>query len=226
MAATGAVVSLAYETEAGMKSEHRCEHLVARLREKGIKNEEVLQAIGRTPRHRFVGGAVARRAYQDDALPIGYEQTISQPFVVALMTQALMESERPEKVLEIGTGSGYQCAVLSHLVKRVFSVERIPQLHRKAARLLHDLGYRNVMTRQGDGTEGWSSQAPFDAIMVTAAAATFPEKLAEQLRLGGCMMVPEGLAEHVQMLVRYIRQETGFERKELIAVRFVPLISG
>ena len=205
--------------------ERRREQLVAQLREKGIQNERVLQAILRTPRHDFISGAVSRHAYQDNALPIGFEQTISQPYIVALMTQALIEEDCPRKVLEVGTGSGYQSAVLSHLVERVYSIERIPQLHRKSARLLRDLGYRNVLTRQGDGTQGWSSQAPFDAIMVTAAAAVFPETLAGQLLVGGRMVIPEGQSEHVQMLTRYIQTDSGLEREEMIPVSFVPLVA-
>ncbi len=212
------------ESGATPARERRREQLVAQLREQGIQNEQVLQAMLQTPRHDFVSGAVARRAYEDNALPIGFEQTISQPYIVALMTQALLGEEPLHKVLEIGTGSGYQSAVLSHVAERVYSVERIPQLHRKSARLLHDLGYRNVLTRKGDGTRGWNSQAPFDAIMVTAAAAVFPETLAQQLRVGGRMVIPEGYNEQTQILVRYIQTDSGLAREEMLPVCFVPLV--
>ena len=203
---------------------HR-EGLVQRLREKGIDNEAVLQAMLETPRHCFVSDAVARHAYRDDALPIGYNQTISQPYVVAFMTQALLEPESPRSVLEIGTGSGYQAAVLSKLVRRVFSIERIPQLHRQSTQRLRELGIRNVSTRLGDGSQGWPACAPYEAIMVTAATPALPDALRDQLVDGGRLLMPEGLPYETQTLVRYVRTPKGMERETLLDVLFVPLVS-
>ena len=212
------------------KAEPEARHraaLVAHLRRQGIDDEAVLAAIGGVPRHRFVDAAVSRRAeraYANKALPIGYRQTISQPYVVAYMTQELLRPAPPRRVLEIGTGSGYQCAVLARLVPRVYSVERIPQLHRQASRLLRELGCRNVSTRLGDGSRGWPAGAPYDAILVTAAAAGYPAALAEQLACGGRLLVPEGPAAGVQTLIRYTRTEDGMTRMPLLDVQFVPLV--
>ena len=200
------------------------ENLVDRLREKGIENEAVLQAIRETPRHRFVSDAVARHAYRDDALPIGYSQTISQPYVVAFMTQALLEPEPPREVLEIGTGSGYQSAVLAKLVRRVYSIERIPELHQQSTRRLRELGIHNVSTRLGDGSQGLSECAPFEAIMLTAATPSLPETLLDQLAEGGRLLFPEGSQHETQALVRYVRTSTGITREELMDVLFVPLV--
>ena len=210
----------------GMTSMRHRRGLVDRLREKGIRNESVLQAILETPRHRFLSDAVARHAYRDDALPIGYDQTISQPYVVALMTQALLEPQVPENVLEIGTGSGYQSAILAKLVSRVYTVERIPQLHQQATELLRGLGHRNVMARLGDGSQGWPERAPYEAIMVTAATPSLPESLQAQLLEGGRLVVPEGVPHGVQWLVRYIRTAEGMEREPMTEVMFVPLVHG
>lgn len=201
------------------------ESLVERLRGKGIGNEAVLRAILETPRHRFVSDAVARHAYRDDALPIGYNQTISQPYVVAFMTQALLEPEPPRDVLEIGTGSGYQSAVLAKLVRRVYSIERIPQLHRQSTQRLRELGLHNVSTRLGDGSRGWPECAPFEAIMLTAATPSLPEALLEQLAEGGRLLLPEGSPHGTQTLVRYVRTSQGITREELLDVLFVPLVS-
>lgn len=198
--------------------------LIERLREKGIEDETVLQAILETPRHRFVSDAVARHAYCDDALPIGYDQTISQPYVVAFMTQALLAAEPPRVVLEIGTGSGYQSAVLAKLVKRVYSIERIPQLHRQSSRRLRELGIHNVATRLGDGSRGWPERAPYEAIMLTAASPAPPEALLEQLSEGGRLLIPEGAPHEVQTLVRYVRTTSGITREDLLDVLFVPLV--
>ena len=201
--------------------------LVAQLRLQGIRDEAVLAAIGGVPRHRFVNAAVSRRAeraYANKALPIGYRQTISQPYVVAYMTQELLRPAPPRRVLEIGTGSGYQCAVLARLVPRVYSVERIPQLHRQASRLLRELGCRNVSTRLGDGSRGWPAGAPYDAILVTAAAAEYPAALGAQLAPGGRLLVPEGPAAGAQTLVRYTRAADGMTREPLLDVQFVPLV--
>ncbi len=208
----------------GMTARRHREGLVERLRKKGITNEAVLQAILSTPRHRFLNDAVAHHAYRDSALPIGYEQTISQPYVVALMTQALLESKIPKKVLEIGTGSGYQCAILAQLVSRVYSIECIPQLYQQATSKLKELGLRNVVTRLGDGSEGWPQRAPFDAIMLTAATPKIPKALVEQLAPDGCLVMPEGHPHETQVLVRYTRRKTGMARQVLADVLFVPLV--
>ena len=203
---------------------HR-EGLVQRLRNKGIHDESVLRAILETPRHLFVSDAVARHAYRDDALPIGYDQTISQPYVVAFMTQALLESRSPKTVLEIGTGSGYQAAVLSKLVRRVYSIERIPQLHQQSTQRLRELQVRNVFTRLGDGSQGWDACAPYDAIIVTAAAPSLPEALQNQLVEGGPLLIPEGLPHETQILTRYVKTPQGMKREALLDVLFVPLVS-
>ena len=201
------------------------EGLVERLREKGIKSDAVLQAMLETPRHCFVSDAVARHAYRDDALPIGYSQTISQPYVVAFMTQTLLDPEPPRDVLEIGTGSGYQSAVLAKLVRRVYSIERIPELHRQSTRRLRELGIHNVSTRLGDGSQGWPECAPYEAIMLTAATPSLPEVLLEQLTEGGRLLLPEGSPHETQTLVRYTRTSKGITREELLDVLFVPLVS-
>ena len=204
-----------------------CAELIAELRAEGA-SETVLAAMARVPRHEFLSDAVSRRmdrAYANTALPIGYRQTISQPTVVARMTQELLTPAAPGRVLEIGTGCGYQSAVLSLLVERVYSIERIPQLHRQATERLRRLGYRNVRTRLGDGRRGWPQHGPYDAIIVTAAAAEHPQELARQLAAGGRMVIPEGPEGEVQQLVRYARTEAGLERTELMAVHFVPLVA-
>ena len=205
---------------------HRAE-LIAKLRAEGVASETVLQAMGQVPRHEFLSDAVSRRmdrAYRNVALPIGYRQTISQPTVVALMTQELL-APQPQRVLEIGTGCGYQSAVLSLLVERVYSIERIPQLHRQATERLRRLGYRNIRTRLGDGRRGWPQHGPYGAIIVTAAAAEYPQELERQLAVGGRMLIPEGPEGERQQLVRYARTEEGIERTELMPVYFVPLVA-
>ncbi len=226
MAAANRPVKKLRDQGIGMTSMRHRQGLVDRLREKGIRNEAVLQAILETPRHRFLSDAVARHAYRDDALPIGYDQTISQPYVVALMTQALLEPLAPKTVLEIGTGSGYQSAILAKLVRRVYTVERIPQLHEQATELLRGLKHRNVMTRLGDGSRGWPERAPYEAIMVTAATPSLPEALQEQLAEGGRLVMPEGAPHGVQRLVRCTRTAEGMEREPMVEVMFVPLVRG
>ncbi len=208
----------------GMTSEGTRQRLVRRLREKGIRDERVLQAMLDTPRHLFVDEALSSRAYEDTALPIGRGQTISQPYVVAMMTQAVMRDDRLGKVLEIGTGSGYQAAILARLADKVFTTERIGELQRIARQRFHRLGLHTIYTRHADGMEGWASQALFDAIVVTAGGR-IPEALYEQLGVGGVLVAPEH-ADHHQQLVRVTRTETGFEREELGAVTFVPLLEG
>jgi protein-L-isoaspartate(D-aspartate) O-methyltransferase len=213
----------------GMTSQRRRNQLVERLREEGIRNEDVLRVIGNMPRHLFLDEAMANRAYEDSALPIGFGQTISQPFIVARMTEALLgdnPSARPRKVLEIGTGSGYQAAVLAMLVSKVYTVERIQELHKRAVELMQRLQLRNVQCKYDDGTLGWPQQAPFDAIIVTAAPPQVPEALMEQLAVGGCMVIPVGESGRPQRLYRIERAAEGFVRRELEPVSFVPFLSG
>jgi protein-L-isoaspartate(D-aspartate) O-methyltransferase len=208
----------------GMTSENTRQRLVSRLRDKGIRDERVLAAIAATPRHLFVDEALSSRAYEDTALPIGRGQTISQPYVVALMSQAVLRDERPGKVLEIGTGSGYQAAILAALCDQVFSTERIGELVRSARQRFHKLALHNIYTRHADGLNGWPTQAPFDAIVVTAGGV-IPEALLEQLAVGGVLVAPEQANGH-QRLVRTTRTASGFEREDLGAVVFVPLLEG
>lgn len=209
----------------GMTSQGTRNRLVARLREKGINDERVLQAIANTPRHLFVDEALASRAYEDTALPIGLGQTISQPFVVAQMTQAILVGGKPEKVLEIGTGSGYQAAVLALLVEQVFTVERIDEILRTARRRFHAVGLHNIFTRHADGAAGWPSQAPFDGIVITAATTSIPPELPGQLAEGASLVAPVG-PPHLQQLLKITRTEDGFEEQRLGGVVFVPLLSG
>lgn len=199
--------------------------LIMQLRRRGIRNTKVLRAIERVPRELFVDPAFADHAYQDIALPIECGQTISQPFVVAFMTEKL-ELDDGHKVLEIGTGSGYQAAVLSYLSRRVYTIERWRELQKSADRKLAKLGIGNVTTIIGDGWLGWPPQAPFDRIIVTAAAAEAPEALVEQLKLGGRMIIPLGKSRDTQSLVQIDKTELGLTKKPLLPVRFVPLVHG
>lgn len=197
---------------------------MAQLSRRGIRDARVLGAIGEVPRHRFVPEELIEAAYDDSALAIGEGQTISQPYVVALMTQAL-ELRPVERVLEVGTGSGYSAAVVSRLVGEVYSVERIPTLAARAAKTLAELGFTNVHLRVGDGTEGWKEHAPFDAIAVTAGGPRIPEPLLWQLAEGGRLVIPIGPTES-QTLMRITRRADGrFVREDLGAVRFVPLVA-
>lgn len=209
----------------GMTSQGTRERLVQRLRDKGIRDERVLAAILNTPRHEFVDEALSSRAYEDTALPIGQSQTISQPWIVARMTEALLDGGSPAKVLEIGTGSGYQSAILAQLVGEVFTVERIKELLRPARQLFHRLGLYNVHSRHSDGHVGWASQAPFDAIMVTAAARTIPADLLEQLKVGGLLVMPLDRGGE-QRLLSIRRTEEGYDEADLGAVVFVPMLNG
>jgi protein-L-isoaspartate(D-aspartate) O-methyltransferase len=194
------------------------------LRNEGIRSEAVLQAMRAVPREEFVPEELQEFAYRNAPLPIEGGQTISQPLIVAIMTEAL-ELEPNDRVLEIGTGSGYAAAVLSKLVKEVFSVERIPELAKISTERLRRLGFSNVRVLLGDGTLGWPEQAPFDAIVVTAAGPIVPPALLEQLREGGRLVMPIGDARYSQELIRVIRQEKGhFQRENLGGVRFVPLV--
>jgi len=189
---------------------------------RGITDRRVLEALAKVPRHLFVPEALWHQAYSDRPLPIGYGQTISQPYIVALMTEAL-ELQGDERVLEVGTGSGYQAAILAELAKQVYSVERMPELARRARRILDRLGYGNVLIRVGDGSKGWPERAPFDAIIVTAGAPKVPKALLQQLKVGGRMVIPVG-DEHSQELLKIVRLKDGFQQEELGGCRFVKLI--
>ena len=195
------------------------------LRSKGISNARVLAAMEKVDRGMFVRGHFADRAYEDMPLPIASGQTISQPSVVGLMTQALEVSER-DKVLEIGTGSGYQAAVLSHLARRVYTIDRHRNLTRAAQEVITALGIPNVTVVTGDGCFGMEEQAPFDRILVTAAAEDPPTPLLAQLKVGGIMVLPVGQSDQVQSLIKVVRHEDGFDYEELMPVRFVPLVEG
>ncbi|HUE48610.1 MAG TPA: protein-L-isoaspartate(D-aspartate) O-methyltransferase [Steroidobacteraceae bacterium] len=209
----------------GMTSARTRDRLVQRLREQGIANLAVLDRIRNVPRHIFVDEALGSRAYEDTALPIGFGQTISQPYIVARMTEALLEAGAADSILEVGTGCGYQTAVLAPLVARLYTIERIEPLLTRARERLKELGIRNVRFRHGDGTLGWKAHAPFDGILVAAAPLTVPEALVRQLRVGGRLLVPLG-PEGEQELVRITRREQGVQRESLGAVAFVPLLGG
>jgi len=208
----------------GITSQRTRERLVQRLRDQGIVNTAVLDVIRNTPRHMFVDEALAQRAYEDSSLPIGYSQTLSQPWIVARMTELLLENGPMNKVLEVGTGSGYQTAVLAQLVGEVYSVERIRPLQKKARARLRTLRLNNVHLRHADGGMGWESQAPFDGILATAAPEEIPPDLPAQLAVGGRLIIPVGLA--AQYLQVVIRTPTGFETTIYDPVRFVPLRTG
>jgi protein-L-isoaspartate(D-aspartate) O-methyltransferase len=209
----------------GMTSARTRDRLVQRLREQGITNLAVLDRIRNVPRHIFVDEALGSRAYEDTALPIGFGQTISQPYIVARMTEALLEAGPVDKVLEVGTGCGYQTAILAPLVGRVFTIERIEPLLARARERLKELEIRNVRFRHGDGAHGWKAHAPYDGILVAAAPLTVPDALTSQLRVGGRLIVPVG-PEGEQELVRFTRREQRLERESLGAVAFVPLVGG
>ena len=209
----------------GMTSQRTRDRLVDRLQAKGIKNKEVLRVMRLVPRHLFVDEAMASRSYEDSSFPIGHGQTISQPFIVARMTELLMQSESLENVLEVGTGSGYQAAVLGGLVKNLHTVEVISELYRQARDLLYKLGYRNIRTHQGDGSWGWAEAAPYDAIMVTAAPEKIPDALIQQLKIGGRMVIPVGQQNQTQILKVITRTtEKNFSEEDHESVIFVPLV--
>ncbi|MDQ7073606.1 MAG: protein-L-isoaspartate(D-aspartate) O-methyltransferase [Gammaproteobacteria bacterium] len=210
----------------GMTSQRTRNRLLLRLRERGITDEKVLETMASVPRHLFVDEALASRSYEDTALPIGNGQTLSQPYVVARMTELLLAAGSPQRVLEVGTGSGYQTAILSHLVEEVFSVERIEPLLARARLRFAALGYRNIHLAHADGGWGWVEEAPFDAIMVTAAAETVPDALLQQLRPQGRLVLPVGRQDGEQVLMLLSKDEKGVHRQALEAVRFVPLLEG
>jgi protein-L-isoaspartate(D-aspartate) O-methyltransferase len=209
----------------GMTSARTRDRLVQRLREQGIANLAVLDRIRNVPRHIFVDEALGSRAYEDTALPIGFGQTISQPYIVARMTEALLEGGQAESVLEVGTGCGYQTAVLAPLVTHLCTIERIEPLLTRARERLKELGIRNVRFRHGDGTLGWKAHAPYDGILVAAAPLTVPDALIQQLKVGGRLVVPIG-PDGEQQLVRLTRREQRVEREPLGPVAFVPLLAG
>ena len=210
----------------GMTSARTRERLVERLKDEGIRNAAVLERIRAVPRHLFVDEALASRAYEDTALPIGFGQTISQPYIVAAMTSALIEgSTKLTRVLEIGTGCGYQTAVLAPFVQHVYSVERIAPLQQRARAILAELRVSNVSLRHADGWHGWRSQAPFQGILAAAAPEFVPPELLEQLDEGGRLVIPIG-ARGEQMLLRVTRNGDEFKREELLPVSFVPFVEG
>ena len=199
-----------------------CEKLIKALREKGITDEKVLEAFRKVPRHLFVDGAMYAQAYDDNALPIGFGQTISQPFVVAFMTEAL-KLGKDEKILEIGTGSGFQTAILAQFSRRVYTIERNRELGDSAHKRLREMGYENVVFKVGDGTRGWQQNAPFDKIIVTAGAPVLPQTLTDQLATGGKMIIPTGNRYHQELTI-YQKTEQGLQHNSVGEVVFVPLI--
>jgi protein-L-isoaspartate(D-aspartate) O-methyltransferase len=197
----------------------------SQIRSRGIADERLLAVMCRVARHRFVPGANRGEAYGDFPLPIGAGQTISQPYMVALMTEELRLGGR-EKVLEVGTGSGYQTAILAELAAEVFTIELIPDLLDPARRLLTELGYENIHYRTGDGSAGWPEQAPFDRVLVAAAAQTIPASLTAQLADNGILVIPVGSSQHYQTLMVVRRAGSRLEQRESIGCRFVPLVRG
>jgi len=208
-----------------MKSDTRRARLIMELRQGGVTDRDVLAAMERVPRDAFVPDFFKDRAWENTALPIGGGQTISQPLIVGLMTQAL-EATKMMKVLEIGTGSGYQTAILAKLCRRVYTIERVKSLLAGAEAMFEKLHIRNVTAKLDDGSRGWPEQAPFDRILVTAAAPKVPETLLNQLGTGGIMVVPVGAEAEDQILVRIRRDDEGFHHEFLTGVRFVPLVEG
>jgi protein-L-isoaspartate(D-aspartate) O-methyltransferase len=209
----------------GMTSARTRDRLVQRLRDQGITDAAVLDRIRNVPRHIFVDEALGTRAYEDTALPIGFGQTISQPYIVARMTEALLAAGPLSKVLEVGTGCGYQTAVLAPLVTKLYSIERIEPLYLRAKLRLDELGLRNVRLKHGDGILGWKSLAPFDGILVAAAPISVPETLLKLLLVGGRLIVPIGAEGH-QELIRFSRKDYRIDRQSLGPVAFVPVLNG
>ena len=206
------------------KSRRSGEILAQKLHGEGIRDQRVLQAIAQSPRHIFVPEILAHKAYDNTALPIGQGQTISQPYIVAKMSELLLADGRPKSILEIGTGSGYQTSILAQLTDKVFSVERIKSLQFQAKRCLRAMDLHNISMKHGDGWLGWASKAPFDAIIVTAGAASVPQALLEQLIDGGRLVIPVG--EQTQILKIITRNGDSYSEQQVEAVRFVPLVPG
>ncbi|MBI2799380.1 MAG: protein-L-isoaspartate(D-aspartate) O-methyltransferase [Gammaproteobacteria bacterium] len=209
----------------GMTSQRTRNRLVDQLREMGISSEAVLDLIRTTPRHLFVDEALASRAYENNALPIGFGQTISQPYIVAAMTALLVESGPLAKVLEVGAGCGYQTVVLARFAQQVYSIERIAALANRLRERLHELRVTNVRVRHGDGRQGWTAHAPFDAILVAAAASSVPSALIDQLGIGGRLIMPLGKPRD-QMLTVLRKTADGMSEKQIERVSFVPLVDG
>ncbi len=209
----------------GMTSQRTRDRLIQRLADEGIKNPQVLEVMRNTPRHLFVDEALASRSYEDTALPIGYGQTISQPYIVARMTEALLADGPLKRVLEVGTGSGYQAAILSPLVGEVYTVERIRPLLDQARQRFFDLKLNNIRCKYSDGSWGWPGGKDFDGIIATAAPEQVPEALLQQLAPGGRLVMPVG-GRGVQTLILITRTDNGFEQQELDRVSFVPMLSG
>ena len=209
----------------GMTSGRARDRLIRRLQESGIQDLSVLEAVRNTPRHLFVDEAMSHRVYEEVSLPIGFSQTLSQPYIVAKMTELLLANGAMNKVLEVGTGSGYQTAILAQLVGRVYSVERIKPLQNRARGLLSKLKYSNVNLKHTDGAAGWVEHAPFDGILVTAAPTTIPLALVAQLKVGGRLVIPVG-GEDEQSLHLIVKTEGGFDDHVLEEVQFVPLLAG
>ena len=208
----------------GMTSQRTRMRLIDRLRSQGISDESVLDAMGETPRHLFVDEALAHRAYEDTALPIGFNQTLSQPYIVARMTELALQNGKPKRVLELGPGSGYQSAVLARVASEVYSIERIKPLLDKARQRLRALKARNVRCKHGDGFEGWAEFAPFDVILGAAAPETVPENLLSQLAPGGVLLLPVGGSS--QKLIQVTLTDDGFEQTVVEDVFFVPMLEG
>ncbi len=208
-----------------MTSQRTRARMVERVRQQGVCDQQVLDVLNSTPRHIFLDEALAHRAYEDSALPIGHNQTLSQPYIVARMTELLLASGPVSRVLELGTGSGYQTAVLSQLVERVYSVERIRSLQEKARQRFGLLKLHNVHLRHADGGMGWPEKGPFDGILSTAAPRQVPKELMEQLAIGGRLVIPVG-GDNDQELIVIIRQNDGYEQQIIEKVRFVPLVKG
>lgn len=208
----------------GGKSTRSGEILAQKLYSEGIQNQLVLQAIARSPRHIFIPEILAHKAYDNTALPIGQGQTISQPYIVAKMSELLLADGVPDSILEIGTGSGYQTSILAQLVPHVYSVERIKSLQFQAKRKLQSIDLHNVSMKHGDGWKGWKSKAPFQAIIVTAAPTQVPQALLDQLADGGRLVIPVG--DQTQILKLITREGDSFKEQQIEAVRFVPLVPG
>lgn len=203
--------------------EKRREEMIQTLIDRGIQDEKIISAMRAVPRHAFVPKPIIDDSYRDSPLPIGYQQTISQPYVVAYMTEMLM-IKKGDRILEIGTGSGYQAAIIAHLGAYIFTIERQKELWVKANRIFKELGYDRIITRLGDGTMGWKSVGPFDGIIVTAAGPNVPEPLVEQLKTGGRMIIPVGSRNIQELIYVEKKEDSSIEKKNMASVTFVPLI--